>query len=442
MLKIICCVDKDYGIGKNNKLPWSNKEEMNHFRTTTLNKTVVMGHKTFESMGNKVLASRNNIIFTRNKELKIDGATVSDNIKEIIKLSKKEDVYIIGGKQINDLFINYVDEIILSQLNEKYDCDLFWNPSLKFFKLTNCEKKDGFNILTYKNFYNKILNGKVCQDFSKQNILKTANVLIKKYKAIPKLIIVQVGDDFASNIYIKNKVILAKELKFDVEVIKLDNNTNQENLNNLIIKLNNDHTVNGILVQSPLPKHLNINTISSIINIDKDVDCFNETNLGLIFRGDWTNIYTYPCTPYGVMELLKYYKVKLESKHVVIIGRSNIVSKPLLHLMLKENATVTICHSKTKNINQYLKKADIICSAAGVMNLINKDNIKKNAVIIDISINRDHDNKICGDVILNDVIDKVKYITPVPGGIGPMTLIILFKNLMNLYQKQMEQQDG
>ena len=183
MLKIICCVDKDYGIGKNNKLPWSNKEEMNHFRTTTLNKTVVMGHKTFESMGNKVLASRNNIIFTRNKELKIDGATVSDNIKEIIKLSKKEDVYIIGGKQINDLFINYVDEIILSQLNEKYDCDLFWNPSLKFFKLTNCEKKDGFNILTYKNFYNKILNGKVCQDFSKQNILKTANVLIKKYKA-------------------------------------------------------------------------------------------------------------------------------------------------------------------------------------------------------------------------------------------------------------------
>lgn len=436
MLKIICCVDNNYGIGKENKIPWSNKDELNHFNITTLNKVVVMGRKTFNSINNKPLLNRTNIIFSNNKDFKFEGINVTNNINDIVKLSKKEDVFIVGGKEIYNIFLKYVDEIILSKLEESYDCDTFWNPTLSFFKLDKIQKNNGFDIFVYKSFYHKILDGKMLQDHFKIKVINEIKELKKQYKEVPKVSIIQIGNDFSSNIYIKNKIKLATELNIDIDLIKLEENTNQQTLNNLIIKLNKDDSVNGILLQLPLPSNLDINIASTIIDINKDVDCFNPYNLGLIFRGYWDEIINYPCTPYAVIQTLKYYKIKMESKNIVIIGRSNIVSKPLLHLLLKEDATVTICNSKTKNINQYLKKADIICSSAKTIGLINKSNIKKGAIIIDISINRDSNNMICGDAIIGEVFDKVKFITPVPGGIGLVTQIILFDNLIKLYKNQ------
>lgn len=434
MLKMILCLDKNNGLGKNNSLAWSVKEEMNHFKTTTINKTVVMGYNTFLSMNSKLLANRKNIIISSKKDLKIKNAIVTDDINKIIRIAKKEDVYIIGGKKIYETFNEYCDEIILSKLNKAYDCDLFYYPQLLFFKLNKTVEYKDFSVLYYKNIYKKLLDGRRVKDVIQKKLIEEKEILVKKTGIIPKLVIIQVGNNDASNIYVKNKIKLANELSIDIELVKLKESIKQNELNEIIIKLNKDNKVHGILVQSPLPKHLNINIVSNLIDINKDVDCFNPYNAGLIFRGEFDKIITYPCTPLGIIELLKQYQISLESKNAVVIGRSNIVTKPLAMLLLNENCTVTIVHSKTKNLNSYLKNADLIFSAAGKVNLINKNNIKKGSIIIDISMNRDKNNKLCGDVSFNDVINKVKYITPIPGGVGPLTLIMLFRNLLELYK--------
>ena len=356
-------------------------------------------------------------------------------------MAKHKDVYIIGGKQIYELFENYCDELIISHLKKSYQCDTFYKPYLKFFRAYKTISHKEFDIVYYKSIYNKILDGKKVADALEAELVKKQHELKQKYHVVPHLAIVQVGDLDASNLYIKKKLELGQKLNLKVTHHKLDQNISQKELNQLIEKLNQDKKVNGILVQSPLAnKNLDMNEVANLIDPCKDVDCFNAFNAGKIFRNEPTELY--PCTPAGVMHLIHSYKIPLKAKHVVILGRSNIVTKPLAMMMLYEDATVTICHSKTKNLNHYLKDADIICAAAGQVNLVNKNNIKKDAIVIDISMNYDANHKLCGDVNFNEVIDKVKYICPVPRGIGPLTLIMLFKNLLFLTIRQITNSDN
>ncbi len=437
MLKMILCLDKNNGIAKKNKLAWNVKEEMQHFKKTTMNKTVVMGYNTFLSLDKKILPNRKNIIFSNKKDLKIKNAIVTNDINFVLKLAKKSDVFIIGGKQIYELFNEYCEEIIMSRLNKSYNCDLFFEPKLKYFKEIKKIKHDDFSVYFYKNFKHKILDGIKVKNQIQNKLVIQKNELVKKYNKIPKLVIVQVGNDFASSLYIKNKMKLASEIGIDVELINLNEKINQIELNNKIIELNNDISVNGILVQSPLPNHLDINIIASLIDPLKDVDCFNPYNIGLLFRFDFERVKTLPCTPAGVIEMLKAYNIKLAKKNVVVVGRSNIVTKPLAMLLLKENSTLTIVHSKTKNLNKILKNTDLIFTGASKVNLINNKNIKKNTIIVDISMNREN-GKLVGDTNFYDVLDKVQYITPIPGGVGPLTLIMLFKNILELFKAQHE----
>lgn len=432
MLKLIVCIDQKNGIGKNNQLPWNLPKEMEHFKKTTLNHCVVMGHSTFKSIG-KILPNRKNIIFSNQKNLKINGAKVTNSVNSILKIAKDKDVYVIGGKQIYDLFLPYVDQMIVSRLNKDYCCDVFFKPNWKLFKLKKTIKNKEFAIEYYEAIKDKIMNGIMVSNHIINELCIKKDHHYKETKIKPHLAIIQVGNNDASNIYIRNKINLAKKIDIDVTLIKLNNNIDQKTLNDNIFSLNKNKKIHGILIQSPLPKQLNINEAANLIDIKKDVDCFNAFNAGLLFKGDWDNINVLPCTPNAVMEIFKYYKVNLSGKNIVIIGRSNIVTKPLAHLLLKNNATITICHSKTRKLSEYLKKADIICSAAGKNNLIKANYVKKNVIIIDIAINRDEKNHISGDADYFNLMKKVKYITPVPGGVGPVTLSMLFKNLLNLY---------
>lgn len=435
MLKMIICVDNNYGIGLNNSLPWNIKEELEHFKETTLNSIVVMGKNTFLSIG-KLLPNRKNIIFSRNRDFYVENAMICSKVEEIIELSKTNDVWIIGGKQIYELFIDYVDEVVLSKLKNTYECDTFFNPKLlKFFKTYKVIKNNEFNIYYYKSYKNKILNGLECSNSIINELILENQSLIKKYNKIPKLVIILIGNDFASSIYVNKKVEFSKKIGINTEVIKKDTILTNE-LINLIKKLNNDLDVNGILVQSPLPNNIDINFISKHIDPLKDVDCFNPINFGKFFKENSNNIVPIPCTPLGIFKLLEYYNIDLTSKNVVVIGRSNIVGKPLIPLLLNKNATVQICHSKTNNLKELTIHADIIISAIGKPNFINKEYIKKDSVLIDVGINRDKNNKLCGDIDFYDCLEKCSYISPVPNGVGPMTLTMLFFNLIQLYKKQ------
>lgn len=435
MLKLIVCFDKNNGIGKNGKLAWSIKSEMEHFRNTTLNKTVVMGRKTFESIG-KLLPNRKNIILSRDEKYKVDGAYVSSDIELPIRLSKQEDVFIIGGKEIYEYYIDFVDEIIISKLDKSYNCDIFWKPNLNTFTLVSKKNNEDFSVFIYKSNKEKLINGKIISDILCKKYITVKNELIKKHKQLPKLTIIQVGNDYGSNVYVSSKSKLGNKIGVIVDVRKFKNIT-EKKLIEEIKKLNNDKTVHGILVQHPLPKEIDEEIISKTIDPLKDVDCFHPENLGLIFRGDVSKYNSIPCTPWGIVEMLKYMNIKIEGSNVVILGRSNIVGKPLSILLLKENATVQVCHSKTRDIKSLTKKADILISAIGIPNFVDKTFFKKGAVIIDVGINR-QDNKICGDVNFTNCLKKAKYISPVPKGVGPMTLIMLFANLLKLYQKQKE----
>lgn len=269
-----------------------------------------------------------------------------------------------------------------------------------------------------------IIDGKEVAKNVKERLKEEIRAL-KELGIIPSLTVILVGDDKASQVYVRNKEKACEELSINSNIIRLPKETTQDELINLIDELNEDKSVDGILVQLPLPRTIDEKTILSRISKDKDVDCFNPINSGRLFIGDPIFL---PCTPAGIIELINSVDIDIQSKNCVVIGRSNIVGKPISILMLQNNATVTICHSKTKELNSLTKKADILICAIGKPKFIKEDMVKEGAVVIDVGMNRDEDNKLCGDVDFESVKDKASYITPVPGGVGPMTIAMLMQN--------------
>ncbi len=241
----------------------------------------------------------------------------------------------------------------------------------------------------------------------------------------PGLAVVLVGDDPASAVYVRNKSKACAEVGIYSEVYRLPEETGREQLLGLIEQLNQSPLIHGILVQLPLPKHLDPEEVIMAIDPAKDVDAFHPVNVGKIMIGNYDFL---PCTPAGVMELLHRSGIEVSGKECVVIGRSNIVGKPQAMLLLHENATVTVCHSKTRNLPSVCRRADILVSAVGKPKFVTADMVKDGAVIIDVGMNRDDNGKLCGDVDFEPVSEKASYITPVPGGVGPMTITMLLKN--------------
>lgn len=257
---------------------------------------------------------------------------------------------------------------------------------------------------------------------------------VNKLKVKPKLVVILVGNDNASQIYVKNKQKRCLEVGIESEVLHFDEKIKQDKLLDIIKQLNEDISVNAILVQMPLPSHINSNLIIETISPLKDVDGFHPYNVGKLALN--MTPYSVACTPCGILKLLNAYNIEIKGKHVVIIGRSNIVGRPLALLLLNNDATVTVCHSKTESLKQITQTADILISAIGKAHFINSTFIKENAVIIDVGINRDKNNKLTGDVDFNDVFEKCNFITPVPKGVGPMTIAMLLQNTLDLYKTQ------
>lgn len=243
----------------------------------------------------------------------------------------------------------------------------------------------------------------------------------------PKFAVIMVGNDKASQIYVKNKRKACERIGIECVECFLDENIQQKELIDKIKELNSDNTIHGILLQSPIPKHLNINEAFETISPKKDIDGFNPTNVGKLCLNQNTFV---SCTPFGIIKLLDKYGIDLAGKKVTIIGRSNIVGKPLIQCFLNKNATVTICHSKTDDIKEHTKDADIVVVAIGKPKFLKENMVKKNSVIIDVGINRDDNGKIIGDVDFENVSKKSSYITPVPGGVGPMTIAMLMNNVI------------
>lgn len=256
---------------------------------------------------------------------------------------------------------------------------------------------------------------------------------LKRKNINSKLAVIMVGDDPASKVYVRNKSRACEEVGIEYEEYLLDSKITQNKLIDLIKKLNQDKTINGILLQSPVPSSLNINEAFRTISPEKDVDGFNPVNVGKLVLNQDTFV---SCTPYGIMKMFEEYNIDLTGKNVVILGRSNIVGKPLIHCCLNKNATVTTCHSKTQNIEKKAKEADILISAIGKAHFIKADMVKDNAVVIDVGINRLDNGKITGDVDFENVKEKASYITPVPGGVGPMTIAMLMNNVIKATKRQ------
>jgi len=271
----------------------------------------------------------------------------------------------------------------------------------------------------------EILDGK---QLAKQirSDLKEEVIELKRKEISPKLAVVMVGEDKASKIYVKNKSRACEEIGIEYEEFLLENTTTMDELLNLIKELNNRNDIHGILLQSPLPSQLDINLAFETISPQKDVDGFNAVNVGKLSLNQDCFV---SCTPYGVIKMLDAYNIPVDGKNAVIIGRSNIVGKPLSQCLLNKNATVTICHSKTKNIKELTRNADIIFTALGKPKFLTEEIVKENAVVIDIGINRTEDG-IVGDVDFEGVEKKASYITPVPGGVGPMTIAMLMNNVV------------
>ena len=249
----------------------------------------------------------------------------------------------------------------------------------------------------------------------------------------PKLAVIMVGEDPSSKIYVKNKSIACNEVGIEYEEFLLSETTTMEELLDLIDKLNKDATIHGILLQSPIPKGLDINEAFRAIDPKKDVDGFNPFNVGKLCLGQDTFV---SCTPFGIIKLLGEYNIEIEGKNAVVVGRSNIVGKPMMQCLLNKNATVTVCHSKTKDLKEVTKEADILVVAIGRANFITKDMVKENAVVIDVGINRGENGKLCGDVDFEEVSKVASYITPVPGGVGPMTIAMLMNNIVKAARAQ------
>ena len=247
------------------------------------------------------------------------------------------------------------------------------------------------------------------------------------------LAVVIVGDDPASKVYVRNKKLACEAVGFTSYEYALPAETTEEELLELVKKLNNDDKVNGILVQLPVPKHINDKVVIDNILPEKDVDAFHPVNVGKIMIGDYNFL---PCTPAGVMELIESTGTDVAGKECVVIGRSNIVGKPQAMLLLHKNGTVTICHSKTKNLKEVCARADILVAAVGRAKMITSEYVKEGAVVIDVGMNRDENGKLCGDVDFEDCKDKAGFITPVPGGVGPMTIAMLMQNTLTAAKAQ------
>lgn len=278
----------------------------------------------------------------------------------------------------------------------------------------------------------KIIDGKAVSAYVKQQV-KNEVAELAKGGSVPSLAVIIVGEDPASKVYVGNKKKACEMTGMRSIEYALPESTSEAELLELIGKLNNDSTVNGILCQLPVPKHINEDKIIAAIAPEKDVDGFSAVNVGKIWLGKFE---ISPCTPMGVIELLDYYGISLEGKNCVIVGRSNIVGKPMAALLLQKNATVTVCHSKTKNLASFTENADVIIAAVGKANFITADMVKDGAVVIDVGINRLENGKLCGDVDFENVKEKASYITPVPGGCGPMTIAVLMKNTLAAYKNQ------
>lgn len=276
------------------------------------------------------------------------------------------------------------------------------------------------------------LDGKELAKKIKDEIKLEVTELKEKLGKVPGLAIVLVGENSASKIYVNSKIKGCNELGFESFAHFLPEDTSEEKLLATIEELNRDKRVNGILVQLPLPKHIDEKKVIDKIALEKDVDGFKSENLGLLMLNDKDSMK--PCTPAGIMEILKYYSIELEGKDVVVVGRSNIVGKPMAGLMINQGATVTICNSKTKNLIEKTKSADIVVMAIGKAKFLTADMVKDGAVIIDVGINRTEEG-LFGDVDYENVSQKSSYITPVPGGVGPMTVAMLFHNTMRAFKK-------
>lgn len=278
-----------------------------------------------------------------------------------------------------------------------------------------------------------LLDGKLTSNVIKEELKIKIAILKEKYGIEPHIAIIQVGDVSASNIYIRNKIRACEYVGIIAHHIHLPENVTQDELNEEIDKLNKNETINGIIVQLPLPRHLDEREVIERINPEKDVDGFAITNKGRLFCGlDTIN----PATPQGIITLLERYNISVEGKTAVVIGRSNIVGKPIALMLLNKNATVTICHSKTNNLKDICLEADILVACLGKAKFVTKDMVKKDAIVIDVGMNRDENGKLCGDVDFENVKDIASYITPVPGGVGPMTIISLLEATYNALVKQ------
>ena len=271
-----------------------------------------------------------------------------------------------------------------------------------------------------------LIDGKELAKKTRQNLKLDCDNL-KAQGIIPKLAVIMVGDNPASKVYVKNKSRACEEVGIEYEEFLLDEYTTQDKLIALINELNERKDVTGILLQSPIPAHLDINEAFRTISPDKDVDGFHPVNVGKLTLGQDTFV---SCTPYGVIKMFEEYNIDLEGKNVVILGRSNIVGKPLIQCCLNKNATVTVCHSRTKDLAEHTKRADIVIVAIGKAKFLKADMVKDGAVVIDVGINRGEDGKLCGDVDFENVSKKASYITPVPGGVGPMTIAMLMNNVI------------
>ena len=277
----------------------------------------------------------------------------------------------------------------------------------------------------------KIIDGKVISAAVKERV-KNGVEELKNQGVTVGLAVIIVGEDPASKVYVSNKKKACEALGIISEEYALPENTTEQELLNLIHELNNKKSINGILCQLPLPRHLDEKLIINSIAYEKDVDAFHPVNVGKIMIGDYDYV---PCTPAGVMEMLHYENISVEGKNCVVIGRSNIVGKPMGMLLLHENGTVTICHSRTKNLKEICKTADILVAAVGRAGFVTEDMVKDGAVVIDVGMNREN-GKLCGDVDYENVRNKASAITPVPGGVGPMTIAMLMQNTLTAAKRQ------
>lgn len=279
----------------------------------------------------------------------------------------------------------------------------------------------------------KIISGKEIGANERARIKADVEKLKSESGITPRLSVIIVGSDPASCVYVRNKHRSCLEVGMLSDVFELPENTTQEELEALVDKLNADESVHGILCQLPLPKHLDEQRIIRKISVEKDVDAFHAENVGNIMLGKYSYL---PCTPAGVMVMLRDSGIDVEGKECVVIGRSNIVGKPMAMLLINAGATVTVCHSKTRDLPSVTKRADIIVCAVGRAKFLTADMVKDGAVVIDVGINRDENGKLCGDVDFENVEPKASAITPVPGGVGPMTITMLLRNTLTAAQKK------